>query len=411
LIKKLDRQDRNKQELLQKGGESLCFDCKRAKKLNSRYINIVGKLSRRGKLKKKALLSLSMVLIIIVVMGLVGACSSTPSTTTATSTAASTPTAKPVTLIFQSFDPEDSIWGHVFGAWFKDLEQKSGGRVKIESHWNGELVGLGDVFDAIKKDTLDIGTHLTSVPAGRFPMDEISAFTALDVITANYSRVQWELHKGIPEMNAPFSDVKVIWIGNSWPNPLGTSKKFGPVTKFSDNQGLKEVVFGDWQAQLGAALGRTGVSLQPADTYSSFDKGVADGMQASITLFRTSKFGEVLPNVTLMAGTLGAWSVIMNKDKFNTLPSDIQQYINDSSDKLVDAFDAECLKEYQSDMAAYPGQFGTKFVTIPANELDKWNQARQPVFDKFISTLNAKGLPGTKLMSEWQRLEKQYTIK
>jgi hypothetical protein len=33
------------------------------------------------------------------------------------------------------------------------------------------------------------------------------------------------------------------------------------------------------------------------------------------------------------------------------------------------------------------------------------------VFDKFVKSLNDKGLPGTKLMSEWQRLEKQYTIK
>jgi TRAP-type C4-dicarboxylate transport system substrate-binding protein len=172
---------------------------------------------------------------------------------------------------------------------------------------------------------------------------------------------------------------------------------------------MKDVVFGQWQGELGAALGRTGVSLQPADTYSSFEKGVADGMQASITLFRTAKFGEVLPNITLMAGTMGAWSVIMNLDKFNSLPADVQQYINESSEKLVDAFDAECLKEYQADIAAFPGQFGTNFVTI--TDVDKWNQARQPVFDKFVESLNTQGLPGTKLMSEWQRLEKEYTIK
>jgi TRAP-type C4-dicarboxylate transport system substrate-binding protein len=221
--------------------------------------------------------------------------------------------------------------------------------------------------------------------------------------------VQWELHKLIPEMQEPFKEVKVIWIGNSWPNPLGTSKKFGPVTKLSDNQGFKEVVFGDWQGQLGAALGRTGVSLQPADTYSSFEKGVADGMQASITLFRTAKFGEVLPNITLMAGTMGAWSLIMNLDKFNKLPADVQQYITASSEKLVDAFDAECLAEYKNDIATFPKTFGTNFVTI--SDIDNWNKARQPVFDKFVAGLNAKGLPGTKLMSEWQRLEKQYTIK
>jgi TRAP-type C4-dicarboxylate transport system substrate-binding protein len=381
------------------------------KKLNSRYINIAGNLSRRENLKNKALLSLSMVLIIIVVMGLVGACSSTPSTTTATSTAASTPTAKPVTLIFQSFDPEDSIWGHVFGAWFKDLEKQSGGKVKVEAHWNGELVPLPEVYDSVVKGTLDIATHLTTFPSGSFPMDEIGAFTSLNVQSAKYSQVIWELHKEFPEMQAAFKATKVIAVVNSWPNPLCTSKKFGPVTTLEQNKGMKEVGFGDWQVQLGASLGRTSVSLMPADTYSAFDKGVADGMQCSITLLRTAKFGEVLPNVTLMAGTLGPWSLIMNSDKFKNLPADIQQYIDASSDKLVAQFDTECLTEYNNDLAAFPKQFGTNFVTIPAGEVDKWTKARQPVFDKYVADLNAKGLPGTKLMSEWQRLEKQYTLK
>jgi TRAP-type C4-dicarboxylate transport system substrate-binding protein len=332
-------------------------------------------------------------------------------TSTATTTTTATATVKPVTLVFQSFDPEDSIWGHVFGTWFKELETQSGGRVKVETHWNGELVSLPEVYDAVVKDTLDIATHLTTMPAGRFPMDEIGAFSSLSIQAGKYSRVQWELHQEIPEMQAPYKDVKVIWFGNSWPLPLCTTAKFGPVIKAEDNKGMKEVAFGDWQAQLGASLGRTAVSLLPPETYSAFEKGVADGMQCAITLLRTAKFGEVLPNVTLMAGTMGPWSLIMNLDKWNALPADVQQYIDASSEKLVDQFDDECLTEYNNDLAAFPAQFGTKFYTIPPEELPKWDAARQPVFDKFVADLNAKGLPGTKLMSEWQRLEQQYKIK
>jgi TRAP-type transport system periplasmic protein len=323
-----------------------------------------------------------------------------------------TPTSevKPITLVFQAFDSEDSIWGKVFGDWFQDLETYSSGRVKVETHWNGELVNPSDVYDAVTQGTLDIDTHLTSMPAGRFPMDDISHFASLGVTTANYSRVQWELYKEFPEMRAPYNDVKVIWVGNTWPNPLGTTANFGLVTKLADNKGMKEVAWGNWQGQLGSALGRVGVALSPSDTYSAFDKGVADGMQANMAFFRSQKFGEVLPNITLMAGPLDAWSVIMNKAKFNSLPADIRQYINNSSETLVDAFDAECLKEYQWDMATYPQQFGSKFIKIPDYELPKWNAARQPVFNQFVNELNSMGLPGTRLMSEWQRLEQQYTI-
>jgi TRAP-type C4-dicarboxylate transport system substrate-binding protein len=357
--------------------------------------------------KKLLFVMVALVLALVMLLTALGACKSTPVTTTETATT----TVKPVTLIFQSFDPEDSIWGNVLVPWFNELEKQSGGKIIVETHWNGELVPLPEIYDAVVKGTLDIATQLTTFPAGSFPMEEIGAFTSLNVQIANYSKVAWELHKGFPEMQAAFKSAKVISMLNSWPNPLCTSKKYGPVTTLEQNKGLKEVGFGDWQVQLGAALGRTSVSLMPADTYSAFEKGVADGMQCSITLLRTNKFGEVLPNVTLMAGTLGPWSLLMNLNKFNALPADVQQYINASGDKLADQFDAECLKEYNADLAAFPKQFGTNFVTIPTSEIAKWETVRQPVFDKYVKDLEAKGLPGTKLMAEWQRLEKQYTIK
>ena len=125
------------------------------------------------------------ILVAILLIGsfnLAGCSKSTTTSTPATTSAA----AKPVTLVFQSFDPETSIWGRVFGTWFKELEQQSGGRVKVETHWNGELVPLPEVYDAVVKGTLDIATHLTTMPAGRFPMDEIGAFTSLKVQAAKY---------------------------------------------------------------------------------------------------------------------------------------------------------------------------------------------------------------------------------
>jgi hypothetical protein len=78
---------------------------------------------------------------------------------------------------------------------------------------------------------------------------------------------------------------------------------------------------------------------------------------------------------------------------------------------LVDKFDDECLTELNNDLAAFPSEFNTNFVTIPADEIPKWEAVRQPVFDKFVSDLEAKGLPGQKLMDEWKRLEQQYKIR
>ena len=355
---------------------------------------------------KKLLIIL--IAIIVISSFLAGCGESAIETETVTKTETATETAEPITLVFQSMDPEDSAWGRVLIPWFAELEEVSGGRVKVEAHWNGELVPMPEIYDAVVKGTLDFAQHLTSMPAGRFPMDEIGSFTSYDVTCHRLGRVFWELHEMFPEMGEPYNDTKLIWVGATFPNPLCTTEKYGPVTTLEDNQGLKEGAYGEWMAKRGTALGRTPVSLQPAETYSAFEKGVADGMQCSIFLLKSAKFGEVLPYITLMNGTIGAWTLVMNLDTWNSLPADVQQYIDNSGEELVDAMDIECLRALKVAKETYPAEFGSEFIEISEGEFARWAEADKAVFDEFIASLEAQGLPGTELVEEFQRLEEKY---
>jgi TRAP-type C4-dicarboxylate transport system substrate-binding protein len=359
--------------------------------------------------------SLFIILAVVMMVGsfVLAGCSKQTTTTatvtaTATATTTATTTVKPMTLIFQSMDPEDSVFGRVFVPWFADLEKQSGGRVKVEAHWNGELVSMPEIYDATVKGTLDIATQMAAMPAGRFPMDEIEEFTSYEVQCYRYSTVKWELNQEFPEMRAPYSDVKVITCLATFPIPLGTTKKWGPVSKLEDNKGMKELGYGEWQVARGEALGRTAVSLLPPDTYSSLEKGVIDGMSCFMGLFESAKFGEVLPYITMVPGPISPWNLIMNLNKWNSLPTDVQQYIDNSSAKLAENFDIECLKVWNDALVTYPKEFGTQFIYLTPEEQNRWTQAEKPVFDKFVASLNDTGLPGTKLMAEFQQLEKKY---
>jgi TRAP-type C4-dicarboxylate transport system substrate-binding protein len=362
-------------------------------------------------IKENIMKKLNFILLVVIVISsliLVGCGEAETITKTATKTETATETVKPITLIFQSLDISESPWGNVLLPWFAELEEVSGGRVKVEVHWNSELVPMTEVYDAVVKGTLDIGQTVTSVPAGRFPMEEVGAFTSYDVNCNKMSRVFWELHQEFPEMLEPFSDTKVLGIICPFPNPISTTERFGPVITLEDNQGLKEGVWGEWMSKVGAALGRTGVSLLPTETYSAFEKGVADGMQTSLSLFESTKFGEVLHYVTVMNGTLSTHSIVMNLDAWNSLPEDVQQFIDDSSEELVDAFDLEFSRIEEYSLETYPEKFGTEFVEVPEEEFARWIEAIQPVLDEFIASLEAQGLPGTELVEEFHRLEKVY---
>ena len=349
-----------------------------------------------------------LIAVILISSFLAGCGEAAVETETVIKTETATETVEPIVIVFQSVDTEDSPWGRILVPWFDEIEEISGGLVTVEAHWFNELVPMPEVYDAVVKGTLDFGQHLTSMPAGRFPMEEIGTFTSYNVTCNRLSRVYWELHEMFPEMREPYSDTKVTLIIAPFPNPISTTEKYGPVATLEDNQGLKEGVYGEWMAKRGAALGRTGVSLLPAETYSAFEKGVADGMQASISLMESAKFGEVLRYVTLMNGTINPFVFAMNLDTWNSLPPEVQQFIEDSAEELIDAFDLEFVRVKQDAIERFPALFGTEFIEVSKEEFTRWDEAAQPVLDEFIASLEAMGLPGTELVEEFQRLEAKY---
>jgi TRAP-type C4-dicarboxylate transport system substrate-binding protein len=345
-------------------------------------------------------------------MLLVSGCTTQTTTTTQGSTPDSSETTdKTITLIFAIADAADSFIGTDFlQPWFAELEERTGGKVKIEAHWNGELVPLPEVYDSVVKGTVDIAQHLTTMPAGKFPMDDIGSFTSYDVYCPQYSRIIWELHQEFPEMQEAYHDTKVLCIIDMYPYFLCTTQKAGPVRTIEDNKGLKELVFGEWQGARGEALGRIPVSVLPPETYTSLEKGVLDCWQPNINMVRDFGVGKLLPYITLIPGPTGPFTFVMNLDTWNSLPADVQQVMDDMSEELVDKFDSAMLTMARECIASYPQEFGTEFITLSPEDVAKWVEADIPVKEAFIDQLEDKGLPGQELMDEFLRLEQKYSV-
>jgi len=121
-----------------------------------------------------------LILILIMVASLV-ACSKPPATSSpaASSPATTTPVAaKPITLVFTSHNNGSGFWAkNVIGPYFREIEKRTNGLVKIEEHWNGELVSLKDAYDAMLRGDVDLAEWFPSMLQGRFPMDDVVSFT------------------------------------------------------------------------------------------------------------------------------------------------------------------------------------------------------------------------------------------
>jgi TRAP-type C4-dicarboxylate transport system substrate-binding protein len=140
----------------------------------------------------------------------------------------------------------------------------------------------------------------------------------------------------------------------------------------------------------------------------SLEKGIIDGTPTPLYLLEDWKTGEVCPYVSLVCTSTPGFAVAMNLNTFNSLPADIQKTMVDMGEYLVDLLDDV---QYGVDNERYDRAidiFGTEFIEIPKEELARWVEADKPVLDTFVAELEAKGMPGTQLKEEFQKLEKKY---
>jgi TRAP-type C4-dicarboxylate transport system substrate-binding protein len=346
-----------------------------------------------------------------------GACTSektttdTPSTPAPTTeTPAETPSAapEPITIIFngQEMGGGTYVTGF-FEPWFQAIEERTGGRVKIEAHWSEELVKATESLTALKTGIIDMAqVPVMSLP-NDFPMDVVCGFTSYDNVCYGRGQVWWELYQQFPEMQAEYDGVKLLWLGTAGSTYIGMPKK--EVKTLEDMQGLKIGSKGGWDTERIVALGATPVTVGPADFVTSLQNGILDATPIAPFALVDFGLGEILQNVTLVPIYPTLFAGCMNMETWNSLPADVQTILEDMMPEFIKAGDDFQSKIAQDKLATAEAEYGISLYTPPASELARWVAADQPVFDEFINQLNEEGLPGDILREKYLELEEKYS--
>ena len=97
-----------------------------------------------------------------------------------------------------------------------------------------------------------------------------------------------------------------------------------------------------------------------------------------------------------------------NRNRWNSLPKELQKVITDVTnemmpDKLCAAVTAEGEKGRKSVL-----ERKQEIYNIPPKERARWVATAQPVQDKWVKSMEAKGLPGRAILDEATKLMKAY---
>ena len=202
-------------------------------------------------------------------------------------------------------------------------EQETGGKVKFTIYPAGSLVAGAEAADGVISGTSDIDTaFVASFAAGRFPRSEVITLPPAILHSSVSSPLYWEFYNDF--LKDDWTELKVLGL---YVQPAMTVHSIDkPVRTMDDLKGMQIRVPGPIGVRTAESLGATPVAIPMPETYEALQKKVCDGVFVGYYEINTGwNLGDVTSYHTDIPVMAFDFWVIMNKDKYNSLPSDVKK--------------------------------------------------------------------------------------
>jgi len=298
-------------------------------------------------------------------------------------------------LNYAVFFPASHLQAQTAQAWADEVDKRSEGRIKISLFPGETLTKAAQTYEAVVSGVADIGMSVFAYTRGRFPLlegldlpvgypDGVTATKAANEMVKKYNP-------------AELSDVHVLYLHAHGPGILAVKKE---VTKASDIKSLKVRATG-LSAKIVTALGGTPISMSQGDTYESLQKGVVDATFCPIETLKGWKQGEVINSVvdTKSIGYTTTMFVVMNKSRWDALPSELQDILTQVSEEWIYK-QGEAWDESDRQGEAFVRDLGKNFVSLSDEDNKALVKAMEPVYAEYTAAAAEKGLPGEAFLND-----------
>ena len=309
-------------------------------------------------------------------------------------------TAGPITLSYANFPPPVTFPCVQMERWKTEVEKRTGGKVLINTFPGSTLLGPKDMMDGVIAGTADIGNLCQAYQPGRFVLSNATALP-LGIPDARVgSLVLWDLYNKYKFK--PFSQVKVLTMFATAPSNIMSKI---PIRSLDDIKGVSLRASGG-AAQILKVWGANQIGMPMSATPEALQKGTVQGLFSSLEVMKDFKFAELCKYVTMTETPIYPFAVVMNMDKWNSLPKDVQKVMEDLGREqaewtgtYMDRIAAESVAWSKTDQ-------GVEFI-VPADKA-QWDAKLQPIVDDWIAEKTAEGYPAKEIVDDIRALIKKY---
>ena len=224
---------------------------------------------------------------------------------------------------------------------FNAIEEESNGRIEFNYNPGGSMFGATETIDAVAAGSADICWATTGSYGGVFPLSEFINLPGNGIDSGQLgSAVLNVMYDEVEEVAAEYDKWHVLALHGTSLSPISTVNK--KIESPSDLSGLRLRVAGTIPTLYVNAIGATATSLPTSDVYDNLSKNALDGMCNDWHNIDCFKLYEPINYCLDVQVNMTASFLLMNKDRYNELPEDLQAL-----------FDKYFASGYASDMAGY----------------------------------------------------------
>ncbi|SFY43494.1 TRAP-type C4-dicarboxylate transport system, substrate-binding protein [Paracoccus pantotrophus] len=286
--------------------------------------------------------------------------------------------------------------------WEKAVEEQSGGRIDVQLFPSMQLGGKPpQLFDQARDGIVDISWTLLGYTPGRFPVAEVFELPFVSGTAVQTTAALQEFQAKY--LGDEMAQVKPLLLHA--PAGYKFHMRSGPITALADLKGKKIRAPSRAMTDALNALGATAVGMPVPEVAQALTTGVIDGAQIPWEVVGSLRVDEITNAHSEIGVENGGVStavmaLVMNRAKYDSLPDDLKKVIDDNSGANLAVLAGAALDRVEAEERQKALDAGAQINVIPAEQMEEWRSAVQPVVDGWVKAMDSRGLDGQAMLDD-----------
>jgi TRAP-type C4-dicarboxylate transport system substrate-binding protein len=310
--------------------------------------------------------------------------------------------AAPIKLKLSHYLPPQHQGHKEFQRWADELRKKTDGQLDIEIFPAGQMGPPPRQFDLARTGVADLAFVYTALNPGRFPLTDMLGapflFAKADrrpISTAEASLITTDFR---PRLAREYAGTEVLYFVVS--TALGLFMRDKTVHTPDDLKGLRIRPTSATAASHIQAWGASPTTIGPTELADALAKGVVDGAIFNFEGGKVFQLQQAVKHVSLIADSVGIFTLVINSQTMRGLPKDLQQAITETTGPatgqrvggLYDASEAAGHKVFT--------EAGVETIEIVGEAAAAFEQKTKAITEQQIAALESKGLKARQLLAD-----------